>query len=187
VNVGVGGWKGAVGTELRPQLDGLCRSYGIDPAKLVNLRGHHLPMQRIGTTIASNGSALIGDAAGLVDPLSGEGIYAAISSGIAVAPAVEDYLAGRADSLASYQEALSRELIPELATSGALMEIFHASPAPFTRVLQRSNRVWTRCARLVRGEITHGDVVRTAGPLMATLGPLAAAARWRTRRRHGRS
>ena len=97
INVGVGGWKAVAGSHLREELDATCRAYGLDPASLTNLRGHHLPMQRPGVPVVAGGAALVGDAAGLVDPLSGEGIYAAITSGIAVAPAIEDYLAGRAD------------------------------------------------------------------------------------------
>ena len=93
VNVGVGCWKATAG-DLRTQLHALCRDYGIDPDRLESLRGHHLPMRRHGSMLAADGSALIGDAAGLIDPLSGEGILAAISSGAAVAPVAHDYLRG---------------------------------------------------------------------------------------------
>ena len=102
VNVGVGGWKAQVGTHLRRDLDRFCELYGFDPADVTQLRGHHLPLTRPGSLVAAGGSAVIGDAAGFVDPLSGEGIHGAVASGIAVAPAVEDYLAGRVDSLRGY-------------------------------------------------------------------------------------
>lgn len=186
VNVGVGGWKAAVGGDLRPQLDALCRSYEIDPARLEGLRGHHLPMLRQGMELASRGSALLGDAAGLVDPLSGEGIYAAISSGVAVAPAVDDYLAGRVDSLSGYQRTLERELLPEVAASHALMEIFHLYPPPFVWALQRSERVWRHCARLVRGDETYVDVIESGGPLSHLVRPLERMAHAITSRRYGR-
>lgn len=187
VNVGVGGWKSAVGTQLRPQLDALCHSYGIDPADLVAMRGHHLPMQRRGSVFAAQGSALLGDAAGLVDPLSGEGIYAALVSGKSVAPVVEDYLAGEVDSLAGYQLTLQRELIPEIDASSALMEIFHAYPTPFAKLLQHSDRVWGACVSLVRGEQTHEDIVHSTGPAVLALDPLAAVAKRITRHRFSRS
>ena len=186
LNVGVGGWKAAVGSELRPQLEALCRGYAIDPARLVGLRGHHLPMLRQGADLAARGSALLGDAAGLVDPLSGEGIYAAIASGAAVAPVVDDYLRGEVDTLAGYQRALERELLPEVAASHALMEIFHLYPPPFVWALQHSARVWRHCARLVRGDERYVDVVRSGGPLAHLVGPLERVARAVTARRYGR-
>ena len=186
VNVGVGGWKAADADRLRPALAALCRGYGIDPARLEGLRGHHLPMRRRGAELAARGSALLGDAAGLVDPLSGEGIHAAIASGVAVAPAAADYVRGEVDTLAGYRLALERELLPEIAASHALMEVFHLWPPPFVWALQRSGRVWRRCARLVRGEDTYVDLVRSGGPLAALAPPLERLARAITSRRHGR-
>ncbi|MGD9894614.1 MAG: geranylgeranyl reductase family protein, partial [Dehalococcoidia bacterium] len=80
VNIGVGGWK-YTGPTLRTHLDRVTRHYGFSPNQLSGLRGHHLPVRRRGSRIVSGRVALVGDAAGLVDPLSGEGIYAAIASG----------------------------------------------------------------------------------------------------------
>ena len=185
VNVGVGGWASIVGTRLRPALDRLCRSYALDPDALVAMRGHHLPMARPGAPIVAGGAALVGDAAGLVDPLSGEGIYQAIASGIAVAPAVEDYVSGATDSLAGYQRAVERELLPELVTSRALMEVFHAWPVPFVALFQRSGRFWRAMGKVLRGEQTLDRIVHGAGPLSYALRPLAALCRGVTVRRYG--
>jgi flavin-dependent dehydrogenase len=185
INIGVGGWKAVAGSRLRDALDSYTRSHGWDPAVLTNLRGHHLPMQRPGMTVAGAGAALVGDAAGLVDPLSGEGIYAAIASGIAVAPAVEDYLDGVTPDLGGYQYAVQRELVPDLVASRALMEIFHAWPGPFSWAARRSDRVWRRMTGLIRGEQSYDGIVRGTGPLAATLQPLATVSRAMTKRRYG--
>jgi geranylgeranyl reductase family protein len=184
VNVGVGGWKDQVGTTLRDRLDEFCHLYEFDPASVTNLRGHHLPLTRPGALVAAGGSAVIGDAAGLVDPLSGEGIHGAVASGIGVAPTVEDYLAGRVDSLSGYHHRLTRELTPNIETSRALMEIFHALPAPFVWLLQHSDRFWDPAGELVRGEIEYSSIVNRFGPVVAALlKPSAKLARWRTGRR----
>src|SRR5690606_17491865 len=55
VNVGVGGWKHAVGGELRDLLAGVCATYGFEVDRLEQLRGHHLPMQRRGMVMAAGG------------------------------------------------------------------------------------------------------------------------------------
>ncbi|MDA0351506.1 MAG: geranylgeranyl reductase family protein [Chloroflexi bacterium] len=184
VNVGVGGWKAQVGGTLRADLDRFCHLYGFDTASVTKLRGHHLPLIRPGALVAAGGSAVIGDAAGFVDPLSGEGIHGAVASGIAVAPAVEDYLAGRVDSLDGYHHLVSRELTPNIEASRALMEIFHALPQPFVWLLQHSDRFWDPAGELVRGELEYRVIVNKFGPVVAAaLDPVAKLAKWRTGRR----
>ena len=185
INVGVGGWKAVAGTQLRESLDAYSRTFGFDPAALTGVRGHHLPMLRPGALLTARGVALIGDAAGLVDPLSGEGIYGAIASGVAVAPAAADYLHGATGDLRGYQFALDRELVPDLVASHALMEVFHAWPTPFTLLAMRSRRVWRGMTGIVRGENTYEGIVRRTGLLAPTLGPLAWLARRVSARRYG--
>ena len=185
VNVGVGGWKHAAGPRLRGYLDDLCRRYGLDPASVEALRGHTLPMARPGMTIAALGSAVIGDAAGLVDPLSGEGIYAALASGVAVAPAVADYLDGHTADLGGYQSTMAREVLGENRASAALLEIFQALPDPFIWLMQHSGAFWDGACRLVRGEATYEGLTYTAGPAgHALLAPVSAIARRANLRRH---
>ncbi|MEX2446054.1 MAG: geranylgeranyl reductase family protein [Dehalococcoidia bacterium] len=185
VNVGVGGWREVAGTRLRPALRHICRLYGLDPARLEGLRGHLLPMQQPGMTVAARGSAVVGDAAGLVDPLSGEGIHAALSSGIAVAPATRAYLDGAAPTLAGYQAAMAREWQPDTEASAALLEIFQARPEPFIWLMQHSGRFWDGACRLIRGDATYEGLTYTLGPPMhALLGPAATAGRLINRRRH---
>lgn len=184
INVGVGGWKEAAGPILRPALRRLCRTYGLDFDTVTNLRGHHLPMQRRGMVIAAAGSAVVGDAAGLVDPLSGEGITAALLSGTAVAPAVRDYLDGYVPTLAGYQATLAREYLPEFEASRALMEIFNVNPAPFVWMLQHLGPFWDGAVRMIRGEVTYLDLTHVAGPVSyALLGPTAKVSRLITARR----
>ena len=184
VNVGVGGWKHAAGPILRPALQRLCRTYGLDFDSVSNLRGHHLPMQRHGMTVAASGSAVVGDAAGLVDPLSGEGITAALLSGTAVAPVVRDYLDGRVSTLAGYQTTLEREYLEDFEASQALMEIFNVNPAPFVWMLQHLGPFWDGACRMIRGEVTYIDLTHVAGPVSyALLRPTAKVSRLITSRR----
>lgn len=191
INLGVGGWKSVIGKSLRPSLERLCHDYGIDPDALVAMRGHHLPMLPPKVSLTSGGAALIGDAAGLVDPLSGEGIAQAIASGIAVAPAMEDYLlesSTRSESiptLSGYQLALERELLSEIASSTALMNIFHAWPDPFVKVLQHSRRFWRSMCHMLRGEQSLNGIVQSTGPFSHALQPMASLARRVNSRRYG--
>src|SRR2546423_537934 len=114
--MGVGGWH-HVGPSLRARLDHLPRYYGFDPADLWGLRGHHLPTRRRGAALADGNVALVGDAAGLLDPFTGEGIYAAIWSGRAAAEHLAAYLGGRAADLAGYGREVARGPPPRLGAA----------------------------------------------------------------------
>ena len=138
--------------------------------------------------MAAAGSAVVGDAAGLVDPLSGEGIYAALASGTAIGPVIEDYLAGRVTSLAGYQAALEDGLLEEVATSTALMDIFHAYPAPFIWMMQHVGPFWRSSVDLIRGDPTYMSLTERLGPVgPPLLGPTAALGRTVTRLRRRRT
>ena len=69
--------------------------HDVRPDELTDVRGHRLPLRRTWAGVARGRAAVVGDAAGLIDPLSGDGMFEAfLSSEIASATAL-DVLAGR--------------------------------------------------------------------------------------------
>lgn len=114
INVGVGGWE-REGPRLRDRLACLCAAHRF-PAELRDVRGHRLPMCMPSASLARGRALLVGDAAGLVDPLTGDGIYEAFLSPLA-AEATLELLAGRTRGLEPYGAALSRELDPLHSTA----------------------------------------------------------------------
>src|SRR6185437_8915677 len=111
LNVGVGG-NGEEGPRLRAELRRMCEAYGIDPDAARDPRGYRLPLRLPGTRLARGRTAVIGDAAGLVDPFSGDGMYEAFLSAQLVSEAALDVLAGRAEDLDAYQAAVERRIMP---------------------------------------------------------------------------
>ena len=74
--------------------------------RVLKFKGHKLPMRRPGMTIQKDRGLLVGDAAGLVDPFSGDGIYYAIRSAQMAAPAVVEELSSGVNGLSSYQQGI---------------------------------------------------------------------------------
>ncbi|TMB65677.1 MAG: NAD(P)/FAD-dependent oxidoreductase [Chloroflexi bacterium] len=175
LNAGVGAWKYAAFT-LRPKLTDLCRRYGFDASRLENLRGHHLPLRTARSPIARGPIALVGDAAGLIDPLSGEGIHMAFASGRLAADNAMRYLAGDSENMAGYQRAVDAKLQPELDISRRLQELFHFAPPPYLALMRHSEKFWLFFCHLIRGELTYLDFVRMIGPLRLALAFFAAVA-----------
>lgn len=178
LNVGVGSWKYA-GFTLRPKLARLARRYGFDPESVDNLRGHHLPVRKAGTPIARGHVAVVGDAAGLVDPLSGEGIHMAFASGRIASESALALLRGESGDMLSYQRSVDRDLQPELNVSRQLQELFQFAPPPYVALMRRSDLFWRFFCYLIRGDLTYLDFIRMIGPVRYALNGFSAIARKR--------
>src|SRR5689334_7032307 len=135
VNVGVGG-NGEEAPKLRAELRRMCEAYGIDPESAQETRVYRLPMRLPRTRLARGTTAVIGDAAGLVDPFSGDGMYEAFLSARLAADAARDYLAGRAASLGPYERAVELRITPLTRAGWGARRAFERFP-PTTFALAR--------------------------------------------------
>jgi flavin-dependent dehydrogenase len=121
---------------------------------------------------------LVGDAAGLVDPLTGDGLYEAFLSARLAAEAALDVLAGRAQTVEPYAERLTREIGPLARASWGAKLALDRFPR-LTFALARAPLVWPVVERLVRGDINAPNEARGLArpPLkaIAALARLAAA------------
>ena len=177
VNVGVGGWA-AEGPRLRTHLADLCRYHGVDPEALTELRGHRLPMRRASSGLVCGHALLVGDAAGLVDPISGDGMFEAFVSSRLAAATIADLLAGRAASLDGYSAALHRALDPLAVASWCGKRIVTRFPrAPFRRPWR--DLAWRTMFAFVRGEVLHDDEPALSTRLLLRLGASLAGEEWR--------
>jgi len=160
VNFGVGGW-GYEGPRLRDHLRRLCDEHGVDAEELTDVRGHRLPLRRPGTCLASGRAALVGDAAGLVDPVSGDGMYEAFFSARLAAAATIDLLEGRADSLEPYEAVVTRALASVAAAGwGAKVALDRFPRAVFA--LLRLPMTWRGLEQVVLGEVASPTATKGA-------------------------
>jgi len=166
VNVGVGGWE-SEGPRLRAHLERACAAYGTPAERLESVRGYRLPMRRPGDRARSGRVLLVGDAAGLVDPLSGDGMYEAfVSARLAAESVLRDELDG-------YESALDRELGRSFAASWKAKYALERFPRLLFGVA-RLPPVWGFVSAFLRGDLAHpGDatgLVRAPLRLVETLG-----------------
>jgi len=173
VNVGVGGWE-SEGPRLRAHLVRLCAEHGIDVGSLTEIRGHRLPLRRPGSPLAWGRIALAGDAAGLVDPLSGDGLYEAFLSSRLAAEQALAILAGEAEGFEPYAERLEAELAPMVRASwGAKRALDRFPRTTFTAA--RSPYLWDVVVRLMRGDLAAPG--QATGPARVPLKVLKRIAR----------
>jgi geranylgeranyl reductase family protein len=160
VNFGVGGW-GYEGPRIRDHLRRLCTEHGVDVDELTDVRGHRLPLRRPESVLARGRAALVGDAAGLVDPVSGDGIYEAFFSARLAAAATIDLLEGRAGSLEPYHPVVTRALAPVAAAGwGAKVALDRFPRAVFA--LMRLPMTWRGLEKVVLGEVASPTATKGA-------------------------
>jgi geranylgeranyl reductase family protein len=159
VNVGVGGWPSEART-FRRRLEGLARVWRLNPARFCSEQGFALPVRSPSGPLVHGNVLLVGDAAGLLDPLTGEGIYAAIYSAQTAARHLDSYVRGRASDLEGYRRDLSAELLPDLAAARRLHAIVDRYPAAFAACLRYVPGAWGLVCRILRGEDTYIGFVR---------------------------
>src|SRR5262249_30895950 len=157
VNVGVGGWE-SEGPRLRDHLRRLCSVHRIDYETLTELRGYRLPYRRSDSRFANGRVLLVGDAAGLVDPLTGDGMYEAFVSARAAADTV------LADDVSSFESRVLGELGPLHSASWTAKYALDRYPR-LTFALARAPLAWGVIARIVRGDLSDPGAARGPGRL----------------------
>jgi flavin-dependent dehydrogenase len=105
------------------------RRLGLHERDVVRRVGHTLPCRLAPTPLVCGDALLVGDAAGMVEPFTGEGIAYAVKSGRIAAATIGQYLAGHLDNLAAYQSQVDADVLPDLRRAYALAQLARAWPA----------------------------------------------------------
>ena len=172
INVGIGGWE-REGPYLRARLARLCATHGF-PTVPGDVRGHRLPMRLPGAPLARGRALLVGDAAGLVDPLTGDGMFEALLSARLAAESILELLTGRTRDLAPYDAALSRELYPLHASARAARLALDRFPR-LVLAIARTRPGWRVVEAFLAGDLRQASDARGLARVPLTL--LAVAAR----------
>lgn len=107
-----------------------------------NVKMHALPMGNKRRKISGDHFLLVGDAAALIDPFTGEGIGNAMLSGMMAAKAIESAIEKNdfsANQLASYDEMVYKRLGAELQLSTRLQSLVKY-PSLFNFVVNKANK-----------------------------------------------
>jgi flavin-dependent dehydrogenase len=130
---------------------------------------HLIPTCTEGRLVWQDRALLLGDAAGLTDPLTGEGIYNAIQSAQLAAPVIENYLTGATGGLQDYQQIVDNKIISELRIARTLAKYFIRFPRLVFRILSKSDGVWRAERKVILGETDYAAVNEEVGGLKGIL------------------
>jgi geranylgeranyl reductase family protein len=168
LTVGVIAARGA-GDATRAYLRDFVRWVGLEKLRVVHDSGH-LTRCRTPTSPVGRGRVLLaGDAAGLLEPWTREGISFAVRSGALAGAAA----AGGAPGVVErYRAALAGDLVPEMAAGERCLRAFENRPRAFHELIRSTSVGWRQFARITRGETTLARAVRRR-PVQAGLALLS--------------
>lgn len=163
------------GRQLRAAADALIDELGLPDARIEHAQGHKVRSRRAHEPVASDRVALVGDAAGLADEFTQEGIFYAIRSGQLAAEAAMACMTGKR-AQARYEASLDHEIMPELRAARLIGYMFYGMLRRFGGTWLRGSRyagsLWESFFKAQRGDSTYARELARA-PWLAK----AAAAR----------
>lgn len=159
LSVGVGTLSGRVkGERLRTCLTQLARAEGLaDSWSSQYAQGWVVPTCLNPKALHGQRALVVGDAAGLADPLTGEGIFAALYSAHMAADVIAEQLCQSEPSLARYTHLVQEKLGPGMIASHRLARWFYLVPGLVHFLARRAKLPTDEIAKLMAGEITYSQ------------------------------
>ena len=158
LTVGVIAAKGRP-AETRSYLTALVRQLGLDGLRVLHDSGHLTRCRTPTSPLGAGRVLLAGDAAGLLEPWTREGISFAVRSGELAGRTAAAHLDGTRLQTA-YAAGIGVELAPEMAAGERCLRAFERRPGTFHRLIGGTDLGWRQFARLVRGETTLDRAMR---------------------------
>ncbi len=170
LSVGVGSFWGRA-TSLKASLFSLMELLGLrcDPSQ-VKARGHLVPLGGVDRVLHKGRVLLAGDAAGLAEPLTGEGIYYAVRSAKIAADVIYRALRHGTGDLSSYSAQINAEITRDLRYARRLAGLLYRLPRLSYRFFVTSPMGQSGMADVIYGRSSFeqlcGDLLKNAPRLL---------------------
>lgn len=140
---------------------------GLDNASILSVKGFPIPAGGgKKNKIHCKSALLLGDAAGLVDPFCGEGIYYAIKSAHLAAEAILENKSNLERAPGAYQELVDRQITAELAVVRRLARVFYSFPRAAFSLIERNPEIAGRMLRVIYGEGRYSELKGAAAEVI---------------------
>jgi len=130
--------------------------------KVFHEGGFPIPVGKRKNDVVRDRVIFLGDAGGLVDPLTGEGIYYAVKSGIYGAEVVKKvFESGKFDGLKVYKFLVDKDMGGEFWWAKVVGGIFFRAKGLNFYLVKKSREIGDLTAGLLSGEVSYKDAVKT--------------------------
>ncbi len=162
LSVGIGGvFRGGEKVNLQPYFTGFLKDLKlINEEKVDRVMGHRLPcFYDEHFKLARDRVLLVGDAGCLMDPLTGEGIYYAIRSGMLAAEAILHAKEKGDPPETFYQKKVHEHILGDLQWALHVSRILYRFPKISYRTLKRYPELGVLCAQVLEGQVNYQTFV----------------------------
>jgi len=122
------------------------------------IRGHAIPIADKHSVFHKGKVIVVGDAAGVADPFTGEGISWAVYTGRLAAAFVKAFLQGERDALSDYTRAVREEVLSEMSAAHWFARILFVLPQFSFQHFLRREPVLNNFAKLLGGEVSYREL-----------------------------
>ncbi|MCC0177191.1 geranylgeranyl reductase family protein [Waterburya agarophytonicola K14] len=147
--------------ELKKELYKYAELFNLDPNR-GEYSEHPLNLWQENTPLHSDRALLVGEAAGMVDPLIGEGIRPALYTGVQAATAVSNAIAGDASALANYSKNVNQTWGDNLAKADFLAGLFFKAPKIAYKMGVKRPAAGQLMGKILCGELSYSQVADKA-------------------------
>ena len=153
LSIGIGGLKPKPG-ELQSVLERVMQRFGI-PIQRQSIHGHPVPIYGLSEPVGTHRSLLVGDAAGLGDPFTGEGIRFAIKSGRLAAQAILSNVPE------SYTARVNQSIGSTLRMGNMMRQVFYGYQSTWFELALRNPAVSQALVDMFADRIGYGRLLLT--------------------------
>lgn len=174
LSVGVGVFRRNGPARLSERLRAYTRRLGLHPVQAVRPHGSVIPVSPRKDGFVRNRVMLVGDAAGLADPVTGEGIWAAVQSGLLAAEALIQSDCREGQVRMAYEAALRDRILGDLKIGRVLSSPVYAFP-PLRNGLFAlcGNRLSRAMAQVVCGRARYKSLFSSPRNYLRLISPKA--------------
>ncbi len=158
LNLGVGSFRAHRLPLRRLLIDWVNLKLGHEASQHLNILAHPLPYRLHSASLAKPRAVLVGDAAGMMDALSAEGIYSALFSATLAAETIREAAADDG-SLLGYNQKLAQSLWPDLHAATKVGLIFYPLPQFWTKLFLANPSLIEQYLRVAQGKAPYSSLV----------------------------
>ena len=147
--------------ELKKQLFTYAREFGLDTNN-ASYAEYPLGLWRENQPLHSQKAVIAGEAAGILDPLTGEGIRPSIWTGVKAAEAVSKSLQGDANAIPQYSQVVKEQWGGDMILAQRLAGLFYQFPKIAYKVGVKRPSAAQVMGKILCGELRYSDITDKA-------------------------
>lgn len=160
LNIGVGSFKAGKLPPLKSLMGQYLHQIVPNPPKDVPMLAHPLPYRTRYTPLATTHALLIGDAAGLMDSFSAEGIYSALASAHIAANTVSQALRHNIPDTLPYAHAIREQFWTQLRPAVKMSHLFYPLAGFWADWFVGHTQLLEEYLRVTQGQSTYDALLR---------------------------